>query len=326
MRKNLVLGLKGAAMGMAEVVPGVSGGTIAFITGIYEELIQSIRSVNAHQIKLLFQGKWKRVWININGFFLLQLAAGMALGIVFGVLVLSHLIEEYPEILWAFFFGLILASSLYVLSLVEDKSLYILGLIIISALAAYGITELSPAEGSDNSAVVFGSGIIAVSALLLPGLSGSFILLVLGMYTIVLGEAKEAIAEQSLSAFINIGLFSLGCALGLVLFSRVLGFLFTHHKNTTLAVLCGFMIGSLNKIWPWREAVLWMNKQGEFVENAEQIEEDYRILQEIKVLPQYYSGEPYLLWSTIAFAAGFLIVLFLWKIDSSGKPGHPSEI
>ena len=306
-------------MGMAEVVPGVSGGTIAFITGIYEELIQSIRSINGKQIQLLFKGNWKQVWANINGLFLLKLAVGMAIGIVFGVLVLSHLIEEYPEILWAFFFGLILASSLYVLSLVENKPLYIWGLIILSALAAYGITELSPAEGSANSAVVFGSGIIAVSALLLPGLSGSFILLVLGMYTIILSQAKEAITEQSLSAFINIGLFSLGCILGLILFSRVLGFLFAHHKNTTLAVLCGFMIGSLNKIWPWREAVVWMNKRGELVKNPENIKEGWRVLQEVKVLPQNYIGEPFLFWSISAFAFGFLTVLILWKIDSSGS-------
>ncbi len=319
MGKNLVLGLKGVAMGMAEVVPGVSGGTIAFITGIYEELIQSIRSINGKQIQLLFKGNWKQVWANINGLFLLKLAVGMAIGIVFGVLVLSHLIEEYPEILWAFFFGLILASSLYVLSLVENKPLYIWGLIILSALAAYGITELSPAEGSANSAVVFGSGIIAVSALLLPGLSGSFILLVLGMYTIILSQAKEAITEQSLSAFINIGLFSLGCILGLILFSRVLGFLFAHHKNTTLAVLCGFMIGSLNKIWPWREAVVWMNKRGELVKNPENIKEGWRVLQEVKVLPQNYIGEPFLFWSISAFAFGFLTVLILWKIDSSGS-------
>ena len=193
--KKLFTAVKGAAMGVAEVIPGVSGGTIAFITGIYEELIFSIKQCNLQQLKLVFQGHWKEAWSNINGNFLFQLAVGMAMGILFGILVVSHLVENFPEILWGFFFGLILASAFYILSLMEKITSFQVLLIGLAAVFAFGITELTPAEGSTHLAFVFLSGIVAVSALLLPGLSGSFILLVLGMYTIILPAEKSILTD-----------------------------------------------------------------------------------------------------------------------------------
>lgn len=317
MKFNLFHILKGAGMGMAEVVPGVSGGTIAFITGIYEELISSIRAINMEQVQLLFRGKWSEVWSNINGTFLLQLALGMAVGIVFGVLVLSHLIEEFPEVLWAFFFGLILASAFYVLSLLKKRTAINFFWILVSSVLAFFITELTPAEGSSHLLVVFASGIIAVSALLLPGLSGSFILLVLGMYTIVLGNAKSVIESLNIEAITTLLVFGAGCVIGLLLFSRFLVFLFKNYKEPTLAVLSGFMLGSLNKIWPWREAVLWLNEEGTIVKDPLLVQESWRVLQEVKVLPQSYTGEPYIIWAIIAFFLGIGIVLGLWKASPS---------
>jgi len=317
MNLNLFHILKGAGMGMAEVVPGVSGGTIAFITGIYEQLISSIRSLNKDQVQLLFRGKWKEAWSNINGSFLLQLAVGMAVGIVFGVLVLSHLIKKYPEVLWAFFFGLILASAFYVFSLLEKKTKANLVWIVVSMVFAFYITELTPAEGTSNLLVVFGSGIIAVSALLLPGLSGSFILLVLGMYTIVLDNAKLAIETQNLEAITTLLVFGAGCLVGLLLFSRFLVYLFKNHKESTLSVLSGFMLGSLNKIWPWREGVLWLNEEGVIVNDPLLIQDSWRVLQEVKVLPQAYNGDSYFIWAVLAFLAGVGAVLSLWNASPS---------
>ena len=304
-------------MGMAEVVPGVSGGTIAFITGIYEQLILSIKAFNLSQFKLLLRGDWKLFWSNINGQFLLQLALGMAAGLIFGVMVLSFLIDEYPEILWAFFFGLILASAFYVFSLVKRKSWTSYLLLILSALVAYGITELSPSEGTEHPLFIFTSGMIAVSALLLPGLSGSFILLILGMYTIVLGNARLALTEQDLSAFFNLFVFGLGCLIGLGIFSRFLGFLFADYRKTTLAVLSGFMLGSLNKIWPWRKAILWSDANGKIHDDATAVKAGWRTLQEVKLLPQNYPDQAFLGWAILAFILGFSIVLALWKGSAS---------
>lgn len=313
MKEKIFQILRGAGMGMAEVVPGVSGGTIAFITGIYEKLIGSIKAFNFDQFKLVRQGKWKLFWNNINGAFLLQLVIGMAFGLIFGILVLSHLIETYPEILWAFFFGLILASAFYVFSLLKRKTILNYGLILLSAILAFGITELSPSEGTENPFFLFFSGMIAVSALLLPGLSGSFILLILGMYTIVLHHAKAALTQLELSSFFKVGLFGLGCLIGLSVFSRFLGFLFKNYKESTLAVLTGFMLGSLNKIWPWRKAVLWVDENGTIQEQFQNGAQQWRILQEVKLLPQNYPQDPYFVWAIAAFIIGIITVLGLWQ-------------
>ena len=317
MKVNVFKILKGAGMGMAEVVPGVSGGTIAFITGIYEELLTAIRAINGKQVQLLLKGEWKTVWANINGPFLLQLGVGMILGLLLGILILSHLIETFPEILWAFFFGLILASAFYVLSLIERKTWVTALWISLSAVVAFGITELSPAEGTSHPLYIFFSGMIAVSALLLPGLSGSFILLVMGMYTVVLGNARSALTDQNLEAIGVVLLFGLGCILGALLFSRLLVYLFKNYRESTLAVLCGFMLGSLNKIWPWREPVVWMNEKGEIVKESILINPEWRVLQEVKIWPQNYPGDPYLFWSIAAFIFGIAVVLALWKAGPS---------
>lgn len=312
--KVLFTAVKGAAMGIAEVIPGVSGGTIAFITGIYEELIFSIRQCNLQQLRLVFQGRWKEAWANINGNFLFQLGVGMAMGILFGILVVTHLVENYPEILWGFFFGLILASAFYILSLMEKITLFQIFLIGIAAVFAYGVTELTPAEGSTHLAFVFLSGVVAVSALLLPGLSGSFVLLVLGMYTIILPAAKSVLTEGDLSALLLIGTFAVGCVVGLALFSRVLTYLFKNFKLTTFALLSGFMLGSLNKIWPWREGRLWMGPEGQiYSEQPLNIDAEMRILREAKVWPGDYSDNPYLLFTILAFLLGLIVIFALWK-------------
>ncbi|MEQ9262782.1 MAG: DUF368 domain-containing protein [Owenweeksia sp.] len=260
---QLSLVFKGMAMGMAEVVPGVSGGTIAFITGIYERLIFAIKSVDTEFIKLLFSGKIKQAWEKIDGNFLLFLIGGMALGIGIGVFAITWLLEHHPLLIWAFFFGLILASVYVVGRDIKSWSAIPVMALIAGAVLVYYVTIAVPSSPNTSLWFVFICGAVAISALLLPGLSGSFILLLLGMYTYIIPKVKD-ILSGDLSGLVVIGVFAAGCLTGLLSFSRVLTWAFKHYKNITLAFLTGLMIGSLNKVWPWQQVLSTrLNSHGE---------------------------------------------------------------
>ena len=251
-------------MGAADVVPGVSGGTIAFITGIYQELLDSISSINLDSLKLLLKGKFKEFWKAVNGTFFLFLLAG----IFFSILTLSKFISEIvssPEetkekvLLWSFFFGLICASIIYVGKQIKEWNLIKVVSLILGAGIAFYITIASPATGSDSYAYIFLAGFIAICAMILPGISGSFILLLMGAYPIVLGSIKDLLSalKDGDSALIidngiTIGVFATGCIIGLLSFARLVSFLFKKAPEITLAVLTGFLVGSLNKVWPWK--------------------------------------------------------------------------
>jgi len=204
---NISLLLKGAAMGIAEAIPGVSGGTIAFITGIYEELLRTIKSFTPSGLLQLFKDP-RAGWQTLNGTFLFWLLLGMAAGIVVGVFGISHLIEHHQILLWAFFFGLVLASAAY-FAIDINWNLYYTILAIAGATLAYGMTQFLPAQGSENPLYLIMSGILAISALMLPGLSGSFILLLLGLYQTVIGGVK-GILSGDLSKLSVVGFFSVG--------------------------------------------------------------------------------------------------------------------
>lgn len=253
MNLNFLLALKGLAMGMAEVVPGVSGGTIAFITGIYQRLIDAIKSFDLEALKLLGKGKFKQLWKKIDGAFIITLAMGMVAGIVTGIFTISYLLEEHPLQIWGFFFGLIVISSFLVLRQVKAWNAVNVISLLVGTAVAYFITVANPGQENDQLWFVFISGVIAISALLLPGLSGSFILLLMGMYTLILPSAKAAISEQDPQAALIIGVFGLGCIVGVLSFSRVLSWAFKKFPNPTLALLTGFLLGSLNKVWPWQQ-------------------------------------------------------------------------
>ncbi len=260
---QLSLIFKGMAMGMAEVVPGVSGGTIAFITGIYERLIFSIKSIDLDFIKLVFSGKIAAAWKKIDGNFLVFLLGGMILGIVIGVFAITWLLQHHPLLIWGFFFGLILAS-VYVVGRDIDKwnAGSIIALLAGTALVYY-VTVAVPGSPTTALWFVFVCGAVAISALLLPGLSGSFILLLLGMYTYIIPKVKD-ILSGDLSGLSVIIVFAVGCLTGLLSFSRVLTWAFKNYKNITLAFLTGLMIGSLNKVWPWQQVLsLRTNTEGE---------------------------------------------------------------
>ncbi|MEM9886276.1 MAG: DUF368 domain-containing protein [Bacteroidota bacterium] len=260
MKDSLWTAMKGMAMGVAEVIPGVSGGTIAFITGIYEQLINTIKAFGPQLFEAFREGGIKQTWQTINGNFLLALLGGMAIGVILGVFGITHLLENYPILLWAFFFGLIIASAIYVARQVSEWKIGNVLALLIGAIFAYWITVAVPAEGNTALWFVFVSGMIAISALLLPGISGSFILLLLGMYTYIIPTVKTALTTFDSKSLLVLGVFAAGCLLGLATFSRILSWTFKHYANPTLALLTGFMIGSLNKIWPWRMPEQWLTK------------------------------------------------------------------
>lgn len=320
---KLGLILKGAMMGMAEVIPGVSGGTIAFITGIYERLLNCIKGIKPSLIGDFKNGGIKQVWKSIDGSFLVTLLGGMVVGIGVGVFFISYLLEYYPEPLWAFFFGLIVASCIYIGRKITSWDLSAIVLIVIGFCIAFGITLISPSEGSTAPWMLFISGAIAISALILPGVSGSFILLLMGMYTIVIPTVKSFLSSPSLDSFKVLFIFGLGALTGLAVFSRILSWTFKNYYNQTLAILTGFMLGSLNKIWPWRNPTIIMDKESGSVitdkvinrlQNAGEIE--YKVLKELNVFPaNYLNGEPNLPYVLICSIVGFILVFGLSKLE-----------
>ena len=261
MRKYLLLYFKGLLMGAADIVPGVSGGTMALITGIYKELISSIDQINLKQLKLLKQEGFAAFWKAINGSFLFPLFLGIASGILFLSGIITYLLDHHAILLWAFFFGLILASIYVLIKQFSLKTLTHYSLLLLGFLIAFGITQLKPAGASNNLLYLFVSSMIAIIAMILPGISGAFIFILLGVYKEVLATVKGAIAVlldfdwiSFKAIYTKVVVIGLGIVFGLKLFSRLLTWLFNHQKEATLSVLIGFMIGALPKIWPWKES------------------------------------------------------------------------
>lgn len=241
--------LKGMAMGAANVIPGVSGGTIAFITNIYERFINALKSFDLEAFALLFKGKIRELVEKIDFWFLLSVLGGVAVSILSLAKLLEFLFLNYETLTLAFFFGLIVASIIAVGAQVESWSASTIVSLLIGTIIAVGIAFLPPASANDAIWYVFLSGIVAVCSMILPGLSGSYIMLLMGNYILVL---------QAISGFnfkVIIPLF-IGCATGLLLFSRLLSYLFAHYKSQTISLLTGFVAGSLLIIWPWKTAEL----------------------------------------------------------------------
>lgn len=322
MKNKLGLSLKGMAMGMAEVVPGVSGGTIAFITGIYEELIDTIKSVDGSFFKLFFTGKWKQAFFKVNGLFLLFLLLGMVGGIIISLFLVTYLLEHHGEALWGFFFGLIIASGVYIARKVSSWNLKTILLLLVGTVISYAITVITPAGGTESLPFVFLSGAIAISALILPGISGSFILLLLGMYGVIIPHVKSLLSSPNSKSFLIALVFGFGCLFGLAIFSRILSYAFKEYKDATLAILTGFMIGSLNKIWPWRNITSWLDKETYQVFNvslnsiANIGEKEIKILTEQNVLPAAYDGNPNTILVIGAMLFGLGLIYLLTRFES----------
>ncbi len=299
---RLLLYLKGIAMGAADVVPGVSGGTIAFITGIYEELIETLSKVDLKTFKLLLTEGFKSFWKEINGNFLIFLFAGIGTSIVSLSKLISYLLETYPILVWAFFFGLIVASAWIIGKTVSKWSIVSIIGLIAGVIIAYMITVISPAETSEEYWFIALSGAIAICAMILPGISGSFILLLMGKYKFILASISEM-------RFDVIFFFGLGCIIGLLSFARFLTWLFKNHKNITIALLSGFMIGSLNKVWPWKTTLeTGIDRHGEIIP----------IVQE-SVSPFNFEGESNLIYAIILAVLGASLILVLNRFSPDSK-------
>jgi putative membrane protein len=245
---------------------------------------------------------------------------GMLAGVVVGVFGISHLMATRPEMLWAFFFGLIIASAIYVGKQVKKWNISVIALLVIGALLAFWITQITPTEASTNPLYVFLCGMIAISALILPGISGSFIMLLMGMYTVIIPMVKSLIKDLDFSVLGTLSFFGIGCMVGLLTFSRVMSWMFKNYSDQTLGLLSGFMIGSLFKIWPWRNPVSWMDDSGKLM-NAEEVAqlpesmtEHIRIISELNVMPGQYSvSDPQTLLVIVSAVVGFAIVFLLEK-------------
>lgn len=246
-------------MGAADVVPGVSGGTIAFITGIYDTLLESIRRINPSLLGIWKRDGFKAAFNHINGFFLIALFGGVFTSIATLAKLISWLLVTHPIPIWSFFFGLILVSVFHILKQVEQKTISRWVFLLLGVVFAYCITILKPLHMEPTSINILIAGAIAICAMILPGISGSFILLLIGMYTPVLAAVKSF-------DIAILALFLTGCVLGLLSFSHVLSWLLNRFRDTTLMFLTGLMIGTLPKIWPWKETVTWRtNSKGEEV-------------------------------------------------------------
>ena len=278
-------------MGAADVVPGVSGGTIAFIAGIYDELINSIKSINMHSLKLLFTGKIAAFWKAVNGNFLFALLLGIAISVFSLAKLITYLLLNEPVLVWSFFFGLVLASTWFVTKDIKGWNWKTVAGFVGGAVIAYYITVATPAETSTNLMFIFLCGAIAICAMILPGISGSFILVLLGKYFYVM----EAVKTLNL---VVLGVFAFGAALGITSFSRVLSYALKNFRNITLSVLSGFMLGSLNKVWPWKE-----------VEKL--VSDGHEVMIEHNIAPNTEVAE-----AVVLMLIGFILVYVLEKISA----------
>jgi putative membrane protein len=316
-KQSLSIILKGLAMGAADVVPGVSGGTIAFISGIYEELITTIHNLDIGIFKTLKKEGIKKVWQRYNLGFLASLFTGIAISILSLAKVITMLLGQYPVLVWSFFFGLVIASIIYIAKQITNYSPKAIIALVLAAVLSYGITLAKPVADTENIWFLFFAGFIAIIAMILPGISGAFILLLIGGYTIVIGAINqfiEALSTFSLSALGNallkIGVFAAGAIAGLKVFSGILNWMFANHKNTTLAVLTGFMIGALNKIWPWKEVLQYRkNSHGEEIPFIER-----------SILPGGYHADPKIMAALFCMLAGFMIIFLLEFVANKKKP------
>ncbi|MCH2233977.1 MAG: DUF368 domain-containing protein [Crocinitomicaceae bacterium] len=315
--KSILLFLKGIAMGAADVVPGVSGGTIAFITGIYEELLETLSGLNFGLLKTWRKEGFKAFWTALNGNFLVVLFAGIFVSILSLAKLIEYLLEYHPIQLWAFFFGLIIASVWLVGKTVEKWNITTIIGLIGGGITAFLITLSTPAEGESASLIyIFLCGMIAICAMILPGISGSFILILLGAYKIILGSISDLMSalkagdwDLVMSNGIVIAVFIVGCVAGLISFSKLLNWLFKKAKNLIIAILTGFLIGSLNKIWPWKQTLQFFIKH-----EGEPNEEIVPTVQE-NILPKTFenlNGEESFLWQALIFMViGLTLVVSL---------------
>lgn len=299
LKDYIIVLLKGMGMGAADVVPGVSGGTIAFISGIYEELINSIRSINLEAVKKLFKEGVGAFWKHINGTFLVSLFMGILISIASLSKVITYALANYPILIWSFFFGMIVASTWFVARKIKKVSIATGFTFITGVAIAYYITIAVPTHTPEALWFVFVAGVVAICAMILPGISGSFILLLMGKYSTLL----DAVHARDIKTLV---VFAAGCFIGLISFAQVISWLFKKFHNATIALLAGFMVGSLNKVWPWKEVLeTRVNSKGELVPFLEK-----------SIMPDTYTqltGNDAMVVQAIALVIAGFGVIFLFE-------------
>ena len=293
-------------MGIADVIPGVSGGTIALITGVYEELITTVDQLGIHSLLILKKEGFTSLWKSINGNFLFPLILGIGVSIILFSGIIHFLLQEYPIPLWSFFFGLISCSILVLLKdtkLVDFKSILFL---ILGFIVAFGITQITTNGGEISLGYLFFCSMIAIIAMILPGISGSLIYILLGAYEVVIHTSKNSIPallnfewENFTLVYSRLLVIGLGIVIGLKLFSKILKWLFHNQKPATMTVLTGFMIGALPKIWPWKKVVSF-----EVVAKNKIV-----ALKTEYIAPWNFEGEPQLLTALVLMVSGFLFYI-----------------
>lgn len=294
-------------MGAADVVPGVSGGTIAFITGIYEELLNSIKSIDKNAIQTLFRMQFGAFWKIINGNFLVAVLLGIATSIISLAKLVTTLLEEHPIHVWSFFFGLILISSPLVLREIKKWNLAAVFSLLFGIGISYALTILTPSQTPEGLWFIYLAGALAICAMILPGISGAFILLLLGKYEFII----NALIQFNFPVIL---VFGLGCITGLLFFSRILSWILKNYHTVTIALLAGFMLGSLNKVWPWKEVISYrFNSAGEQIPAFDK-----------SILPGTYlekvNEDPQVFQAILMMALGILLVVIMEKIATRLKP------
>ena len=284
----IVISIKGMAMGAADAVPGISGGTIALLLGIYEELITTIGNINLSLFKELNNGFYS-FWKKLNGSFLLSLIIGIGVSLITFIKLTAYLFDKYPILIWSFFLGLVLATIFVIYKLVKSWNYINLILVITSTFISFYIGSINITAGIEvNLAYIFTCGIIAASAMIIPGISGALILVILGLYSTIINAVNNLEYDKIVT-------FALGAIIGLLSFSKIIKWMFYKNSSLTYSILLGFVIGSLSEVWPWKS---------ELGEN---------------ILPSSYIGENYLFYSIILISIGFLLIFLVEKIQKSNN-------
>ena len=275
-------------MGAADAVPGISGGTIALLLGIYEELITTIGNINLSLFKELNNGFYS-FWKKLNGSFLLSLIIGVGVSLITFIKLTAYLFDKYPILIWSFFLGLVLATIFVIYKLVKSWNYINLIFVITSTFISFYIGSINITAGIEvNLAYIFTCGIIAASAMIIPGISGALILVILGLYSTIINAVNNLEYDKIVT-------FALGAIIGLLSFSKIIKWMFDKNSSLTYSILLGFVIGSLSEVWPWKS---------ELGEN---------------ILPSSYIGENYLFYSIILISIGFLLIFLVEKIQKSNN-------
>ena len=301
-------------MGAANVIPGVSGGTIALITGIFETLINSIKSFNITAIKLLFSGKLKEFAKHINLWFLVAVMLGVAISIISLAKLFGFLFTYYPIYIWAYFFGLILASVYFVGRTIDKWSISVIVMFAIGTAIAIGLTIMKPASENDSFFYLIMCGVVAACSMILPGLSGSFVLILMGNYELVMIDAVNNMDLMTLLPVV------IGAGVGLLAFSYLLSWIFKKYKDQTISLLTGFILGSLGILWPWKNSIdsagdlIATNKFGAFVDANGTILEDIKVFRYEQIIPENFNGN-------VAFAIGLMIlgIVSIWLLEKMAE-------